>query len=234
MNARSQHEYDLDLPYGHPQNEDYAYDVRRQEEVDMDGVTFDEEKHEYRIDGARVPSVTEIIKPVQRELGGSPATIDYKRQIGKALDAAIIIMERGEQIDEESLDMALVPFLQAWLKFKRETGFRVLLNQQIVYSRKLRFAGTPDMMGTRMYAESSNPNELIDTKCVYTMDPVTAIQTAGYSIAAEESLGIKVKRRGGLQLRPDGTYRYYPYTSPMDEQIFKCCLSIAAWKGLNA
>lgn len=213
-----------DRPYG-PGNPDYEYDA-------MDEVTFDEERHEYRIDGRLVPSVTQIIKPVQRELGGSQDTLDWKRQIGKALDSAITIHERGEEIDPDSLDEAVAPFFSAWLKFKVETGFRALLNQPIVYSRKLRFAGTADLFGTRGAEDS--PDELVDTKCVWTMDPATAIQTAGYSLAAVESLGIRVKKRGGLQLLRDGTYRYHPYTSSMDEQVFKACLSITAWKGLHA
>ena len=216
-----------EVPYG-PGNSDYEYEQRRD---DMEGVTFDADRHEYRIDGARVPSVTEIIKPVQRELGGSEEVRDYKRQIGKALDSAIMILERGEEIDEDSLDPALVPFLQAWLKFKRETGFRVLINQQIVYSRKLRFAGTPDMMGTR--SEGPTPDELVDTKCVWAIDPATAIQTAGYAIAAQESLGLQIKRRGGLQLLRDGSYRFHPYRDEMDLHVFRACLSIAAWRRNN-
>lgn len=214
-----------DRPYG-PGNPDYENDR-------MDDVTFDEERHEYRIDGRLVPSVTQIIKPVQRELGGSEDTLDYKRQIGKALDSAITIHERGEEIDPDSLDAAVAPFFSAWLKFKAETGFRVLLNQPMVYSRKLRFAGTADLFGTRMPG-TATPDELVDTKCVWTMDPATAIQTAGYSLAAIESLGIRVKKRGGLQLLRDGSYRYFPYTNPNDEQVFKACLSINAWKGLHA
>lgn len=193
-------------------------------------ISFDEAAHVYRIDGAAVPSVTGIIAPLRTD-GGSESQREYKRQIGKALDAAIQITESGLEIDPDTLSPAVAPFLEAWFAFKKQTGFRVLLNQPIVYSRKLRFAGTPDLIGTR--DASLNPDELLDTKCVWTMDDVTAIQTAGYTIAARESLGLRIKRRGGVQLLRDGTFKFYPYTHPNDEHVFLACLSLHAWKAIH-
>lgn len=198
--------------------------------MDRPEITFDEALHEYRINGAKVPSVTEVLKPIVTA-GGSDDTRDFKRQIGKALDAAITLNE-SDDLDVESLDPAVLPFFEAWLKFKAETGFRVLLNQVVVYSRKLRFAGTLDMLGTRIPG-AVKPVELIDTKCVWTMDAATAIQTAGYAIAAAESHGIKVEKRGGVQLLRDGTYRYFPYSNPNDEHVFRSLLNINAWKALQ-
>ena len=217
-----------------PGTPDYEYDKERQRKLDEEmapaEISFDEERHEYRIDGYLVPSVTGILKPIV-SLGGSDDARDFKRQIGKALDTAITLHER-QDLDLDSLDLAVLPFFEAWLKFKEETGFRVLLNQPIVYSKKLRFAGTADMIGTRS-PDSPTPDELIDTKCVFTMDPATAIQTAGYSIAALESLGIKIKKRSGVQLLRDGTYRLFPYSNPTDEGIFRSLLNIHAWKEMN-
>lgn len=212
-------------------DEDDALDYFVQRDIDeMTEIEFDEQSHTYKLNGAQVPSVTQIIKPLVKE-GGSDETRDYKRQIGKALDAAISMNERNT-LDIYGLDPAIVPFFDAWLKFKRESGFRVLLNQCIVYSKKLRFAGQLDLLGTRAEGPPV-PDELLDTKCVWTMDPATAIQTAGYDLGLRESHGIKVKKRGGVQLLRDGTYRYYPYTDPLDEQVFKSCLSILSWKRLH-
>lgn len=193
-------------------------------------VEFDEPTHTYRLDGAVVPSVTGILEPIRRALGGYEDVIEYKRSIGKALDRSIELHERDD-LDFATLDPAVLPFFEAWLKFKRESGFRVLLNQPSVWSRKLRFAGKPDVIGTR--GETSNPDELIDCKCVWTIDPVTAIQTAGYAMAAHESLGIRIKKRAGLQLLRDGTYKLYPYNDPLDEQVFRACLVFNSWKALH-
>jgi hypothetical protein len=217
-----------------PGSEDYEYDKWIQEQLDNQmkpaEISFDEERHEYRIDGYLVPSVTTIIRPLQ-SMGGSDAAREYKRQIGKALDTAITLWER-QDLDMDSVDLAVLPFFRAWIAFKQDTGFRVLLNQPIVYSRKLRFAGTPDLLGTRVF-DSESPDELLDTKCVWAMDPATAIQTAGYSIAAAESLGIKVKKRAGVQLLRDGTYKLYSYNEQNDEYVFRSLLNIHAWKELH-
>jgi hypothetical protein len=219
----------------HLLDEDTAYDIWRQrqvdEEMDRPAIEFDEASHTYRLDGAVVPSVTQLLEPVRRELGGSESVLEYKRQIGKALDKTIELSERND-LDYSSIDEAVLPFFEAWLQFKKDSEFRVLLNQPVVYSRKLRFAGTLDILGTRHYT-SSVPDELLDTKCVWTIDPATAIQTAGYALGARESLGINVKKRGGLQLLRDGKYKLFPYTNPADESVFKSCLTIHAWKGLH-
>lgn len=195
----------------------------------MEAIEFDEERHEYRIDGRVVPSVTQVLDIVRAE-GGSDAQREYKRQIGKALDLAIELYEKDD-LDPTSLDEAVIPFFSAWLKFKSESGFKVLLNQPVVYSRKLRFAGKPDLLGTR--GDGICPDELLDTKCVWTMDPATALQTAGYAIAAHESLGIRIQRRGGVQLLRDGTYKFYPYTNQNDEHVFKSLLNVHAWKAMH-
>ena len=217
-----------------PGTPDYEYDKERQRKLDEEmapaEISFDEERHEYRIDGYLVPSVTGILKPIV-SLGGSDDARDFKRQIGKALDTAITLHER-QDLDLDSLDLAVLPFFEAWLKFKEETGFRVLLNQPIVYSKKLRFAGTPDLIGTRI-ADSDVPEEIIDTKCTWVMDAATAIQTAAYSLAAHESLGFKIKKRTGVQLLRDGTYRAFPYTDQNDEHIFRSLLNIFSWKELH-
>ena len=217
-----------------PGTPDYEYDKERQRKLDEEmapaEISFDEEKHEYRIDGYLVPSVTGILKPIV-SAGGSDDARDFKRQIGKALDTAITLHER-QDLDLDSLDLAVLPFFEAWLKFKEETGFRVLLNQPIVYSKKLRFAGTPDLVGTRMF-DSDVPEELIDTKCTWALDPATAIQTAGYAEAIRESHGIAVKKRGAVQLLRDGTYRYQSYTEQNDINVFRALLSVHAWKAIH-
>lgn len=212
---------------------DDAYDYFEQRQIDDEmtpEITFDEAEHAYHLNGARVPSVTEVLKPIVT-VGGAQDVREYKRQIGKALDAAITLNE-ADDLDVGSLDPAMLPFFTAWLQFKIDTQFRVLLNQLVVYSKKLRFAGTLDLLGTRNPG-TSTPDELIDCKCVWAMDPATAIQTSGYDLAARESHGIKVKRRGGLQLLRDGTYRYFPYTSANDETVFRSLLNIHAWKALQ-
>lgn len=192
-------------------------------------IQFIEEGHVYLLDGNPVPSVTEIIKPLVDMSRVPQDVLEYKRSLGKAVHKAIELDESTEGLDYESLDQEALPFFSAWLRFKEESGFRALLCEQVVWSAKLRYAGTLDVLGTRTAGTTYTADELLDCKCVWTMGAATGPQTAGYALALHESHGIRVKKRGGVQLLRDGSYRYFPYGDLSDEQVFKACLSINAF-----
>ena len=189
-------------------------------------IQFIEDTHTYLLDGNPVPSVTEILKPLVDLSRVPQETLEYKRSLGKAVHKAIELYER-QDLDVDTLDAEALPFFEAWLKFKQETGFRAFLTEQVVWSAKLRYAGTLDILGTR--GGGADPDELLDAKCVWAMSAATGPQTAGYALALKESHAIAVKKRGGLQLLKDGTYRFFPYNNPYDETAFKACLAINAF-----
>lgn len=212
-------------------DEDDARDYFAQRDLDesMD-IEFIEEGHRYLMDGAEVPSVTTIISPLRPTSGADPETLEWKRQVGKAVHKAIELYEAND-LDPSSLADVIAPYFEGWIRFKRESGFRALLTEQVVGSRKYRFAGTLDVLGTR--AEGPSPDELIDCKAVWSMGDETAVQTAGYALALLESHGIRVKKRGGLQLLSDGSFRYFPYSEANDERVFLACLSVNSWKRIH-
>lgn len=218
--------------------EDLAYDLQRQRKLDDEmfpEISFDEADHEYRINGVAVPSVTGIVAALREKSGASDETMEYKRQLGKAVHKAIELHERDD-LDLGSMDPDTLPFFEAWLEFKREAGFQVIECERIVYSKKLLYAGTLDVVGHR----STQELELLDAKCVWAMDAATGPQTAGYAIAYEELTKQKVRRRGGVQLLRDRTYRFHPYTDRNDYLVFHNCLTrlrageaINSWKALH-
>lgn len=213
-------------------NEDDAYDIYRQRLVDDEmnaptqRIQFIEETHTYLLDGSPVPSVTEILKPLVDMSRVPPDVLEYKRSLGKAVHKAIDL-DAKQDLNYDSLDPDIVPFFEAWLKWKRESHFSVQFTELVVWSRKLRYAGTLDLLGAN--AQLADCSWLVDLKCVWTMGAATGPQTAGYALATEESFGCKVRQRGGVQLLRDGTYRYFPYNNPYDEHAFKACLTINAF-----
>jgi hypothetical protein len=214
-------------------DEDDAYDYFVQREIDdsmLSPVEFQEEGHRYLLDGAQVSSVTEIIAPLRKDTGASTETLEWKRQVGKAVHKAIELFERND-LETSSLDPMIAPYFEGWVRFKRESGFRAFLTEQVVWSKKYRYAGTLDVLGTR--TDGPAPDELIDAKCVWSMGAETAVQTAGYALALQESHGIKVRKRGGVQLLRDGTFRFFPYNDANDERVFLACLSVNSWKRLH-
>lgn len=182
---------------------------------------FDEPAHVYKLGGDVVPSVTEILRPLM-DFSRVPAEVlEYKRSLGKAVHKCIELWER-QDLDLDTVDPEALPYFEGWMKFKQESGFRAMVIEQPIASRKLRVAGTPDVLGTR----EETLDELLDVKCTYAMDPATAIQTAGYDLILEET-GIRIKKRGAVQLKPDGTYRFHSFKDRMDRTVFLSCLNIA-------
>lgn len=112
-------------------------------------LTFDPGPHVYRWDGRVVPSVTEILE----EAG----VIDYSFI---PRDTREMALERGRLVhlathyddegtlDESTIDPILMPYVEAWRTFRRETGFTPFEIEKRGYNDKQRFAGTIDRIGT--------------------------------------------------------------------------------------
>lgn len=195
-------------------------------------IEFDEASHTYKLDGNPVPSVTEILKPLT-DFGRVPLEVlEYKRSLGKAVHKAIELWER-QDLDVADLDPEALPYFEGWLKFKQESGFRVLHSELIVWSKKYRYAGTLDDLGTRLIG-ATEADELLDVKCVWATAPETAIQTAAYQEALSESHGIKVKKRGAVQLTPESGFKFFPYRDKGDFNVFLSLLNLHNWRRNHA
>jgi hypothetical protein len=59
--------------------------------------------------------------------------------------------------------------------------------------------------------------------------PANALQTAGYKILVEESLGIKIQERGTILVYEDG-YKMFKHTGTTDDGIFKGLVNAWKWK----
>ena len=179
----------------------------------------------YVIDGMRVPSVTEILHIAgMSNFGGiPPSVLEHARRRGGAVHewtdgfdqeyrSAALLPPAMEDFRDECLpyDSELHGYCRAWVLFRIEMRFSVQLIEHAAVSAAGRYAGTVDRTGT---FAASNDVEVVDTKCVYALSPVTALQTAGYAML--DGIGEIVGRRA-VQLRPDGTYRTKRYTNQSD------------------
>ena len=196
-------------------------------------IICDPESHIYTdTDTGRViPNVTSIIEALGLS-DFSKVNQDVMRraqEFGKAVHTACHLYDIGD-LDMGSLDPALKPYLNAWIKFKKETEFVILESEQIVYSKKHDYAGTPDKI-----AMVYNLKTLIDIKSSTTMQKITKLQTAGYLIAANETkkFNEKVKKRMGVQLKDNGDYDIKPYNDKIDIPTFLAALTMTNWKKIN-
>jgi hypothetical protein len=196
-------------------------------EGDVSDILFKEETHEYFVDGVRYPSVTEILSALIDFSRVSAYVLEEKRRLGRAVHKAIELYLKGE-LDHDTVDERVWPYLESFIVFAATRPLRLIDAEKIVFSRVHRVAGRLDLV----WAFDDTPDELwlIDAKATYAMSPVTALQTGAYAALYEETCGVKVKRRAGLQLQPDGKVaKMFPYTNHADFRIFLNARNLYTW-----
>ncbi len=197
-----------------------------------DKVEYFDADHRYVVNGEEYPSVSTVLGFFVDFSRVPKDVLAFKRQIGRATHKAIELFESGE-LDMDSVDEAVMPYLNGWMKFRTDKPNRVIAAERIVYSKKHRYAGRLDLAvelledGTRF---------LLDVKCTYEMPPATSLQTAAYAEAFHESEGTRLNKRAGLQLKPDGSYELYPFDrvgNRNDFNYFLNALNLHRWMRNN-
>lgn len=191
---------------------------------------FDEAGHRYTLDGLEVPSVTQVIGFLNNYSGIPPAVMELARDRGDAVHFATALHD-GNDLDVESLDPRIAPYLAAWIRFRFDIDFDPVHIEQRVVSLKHRYAGTLDRMGL-IRCGSRAKAALVDIKCTAALPLSAGPQTAAYDLAARESVDgwpLRVQRYT-VQLRPDGTYRMTEHANPGDAGVFLSALNLHNWR----
>jgi hypothetical protein len=200
-------------------------------------LTFNEEKHEYQLNGVVIPSVTQIINSVLRPFEKiNPAVLERAAWRGTCIHKMIELFELGT-LDMSTVDHQFVPYLEAWKKFKAESGFEVeqsLIERPMVHS-VFRYGLKPDLVGMlgRNFV-------VLDIKSG-DIQIATALQTAAYQEGINNGLfqgidntvpcDLRIRQRIALQLKDNGKYKMIKYTDRQDWNLFLSALSIYNWKG---
>jgi hypothetical protein len=183
-------------------------------------LTFDPQTHRYTLNGQPVPSVTGMIKLVMpREYRD-----EFARDRGTAVHMATDLEDRG-QLDESSLDERIIPYVNAWRKFKAEAKAKVIHTEMAVGHPLYRYAGTLDNI-----VEIGGDMVLVDKK-TGDIVPEVQIQLALYELAyyATVPKARKIQRRLAIQLKEDGSYRCHWFDSKHDKQLALSWLTVAQW-----
>lgn len=199
-------------------------------------LTFDEEKHEYRWNGERVPNVTSIIGHLTDYSHVPPAALEKARQEGVAVHKMVELHFKGQ--------LGRVPEWMAGhhaalLRFIDETGFWLAETERKVYHPKKRYAGTLDLAGGFTKLKGSKHPAIIDVKRSFFGGPAIGLQTEGYrdALNAEEKSPNLYRERYALQLKTDGRYRLISYhDDPQhaeDGIAFLACLQQLRWKEIH-
>jgi hypothetical protein len=189
-------------------------------------VAYDDETHTYRanmpgtLQGSRLPSVTEIIKPLL------PAEVTKyftpeSRDRGKRVHRMVQLDIEG-RLDIAALDDELMSYYEGWQNFRLGADFKPELVEQIVMDSAQYYAGRLDL-----YGKLDGYPALIDIKTGVVDLRSAGPQTAGYlSAAAYEGLMPFTTRRFVLDLKPGRASLSKELTSKMDKQSFFACYHI--------
>lgn len=186
-----------------------------------DQLTFDAETHTYRLLGAVVPSVTQLLQPLVDFSGVPREVLQAKRELGRQVHFACELDDDAD-LEEDSVPEEIEPYLKAYRQFKADTGALVLLNEMQVAEPMLQYAGTLDRVllvnGVRY---------LVDLKTSIATPIAVGPQTAAYLRALGDT---SVTHRAALRLRADGTYRFDTLTGADDWSVFLSCLTLFRFK----
>lgn len=156
-------------------------------------LTFDETKHEYRVDGQRVPSVTQIIWDI---LPGFEAGEWYLER-GSAVHACAALIAAGSEFDH---DPQIAGQVAACRRFFADVKPQVIKIEYQVVSEAYKFAGTLDLLaiiGDKFIVADWKAH--VDERCGW--------QLAAYALC----LPGQIKTGYGVQLNADGTYKITPF-----------------------
>lgn len=200
---------------------------------------------QYQVDGARVPSVTEVLKlcGLVDYSGIDPEVLERARARGEEVHQWIELIEAGEAATPTDPEVA--GRVEAYRAFRESEAFEVYLSERPLVDPVYRYAGTPDLVG-RM-TKRDRP-AVIDIKPPWDPESWWDLQVAGYALLIEEGAthtdlaplfgdpdsGAARARpldRFVLQLRGDGTYRLNPPRDPRRDTLdFLAALRVAHWK----
>lgn len=186
---------------------------------EMKGLEFEEGPHIYRLDGAEIPSVSEVMRPLTnaKYSGISHATLGRAAERGSAVHQAAETWALYGYMD---CPQEYEPWFSAFTDWYRDAAPDVVATETQIYHPLLRYAGTADLL-----AYIGGSLTLADYKTTSTLSDMTCrVQLEAYSQALA-SHGVMIEAKKIIQLRKDGTYRVREYEAkdPDAWKVFGAC-----------
>ena len=185
---------------------------------------FVEETHSYFWNGDRVPSITQVL--VEAGIVETEFCKQSGTDRGSAVHLACQFLDEG-MLDESSLDSVVVPYFEAYKRFKEESGFVPDLIEHRFYNDHHGYAGTLDRTGVL-----NGRNVILEIKTSLKID-----RWVGLQLVAQKASLQSIYDRYALQLKDNGRYKLHSFTDENDFNVFLSALTIVKWKwngGLNA
>ena len=146
----------------------------------MSEANFRESDHTYHYRGRRIPSVTELLKPVTGYRGDGAAMA-----LGTAVHDATAL-DDYDDLDEDSVQPEVWPYLEAWRSFRRQHLVGPVFDgiEEMVHHPRLGYAGTLDRRGEVQWPRDGHKPSILDIKTGSGSYPWYPLQLYAYAIAA--------------------------------------------------
>lgn len=192
-------------------------------------IRFDEASHRYYdSEGREVLSVSRILRECGLVKEFSVPNAERYLLRGQYVHEAIKMDSHGV-LDDSSLDPEeIAPRIEAWRKFRRDTGFAPVPEscETIVYDLSLRVAGTIDCIG----GFPNNPRPYVCDMKNGSHSDWHQLQLAGYAICVKNEIPSWSIGRFNVYLGGDGKYKTTFYDDDRDLEIFKSAAVVANHK----
>jgi len=186
----------------------------------MEELILQEEGHVYTLNGKRLISVTQALSILDDRWKVDPWYLER----GRLVHLATQYYDRDE-LDENTIDPQIKDYFDAYISFRKDTGFNPQLIEHRLYHKGYVFAGTIDRIGLL------NANlSLIDLKSGAPAR-VDELQGVAYWELCRAN-DIPIKKVFDLYLHADGTYKLEPLKKKpkLLLPVFLACLQVARWK----
>ena len=183
----------------------------------MIDLTFEPETHTYTVNGVIVPSVTQVIKDAG--IIDTQWFTEWAAERGSRVHKAIEFDLLGE-LDEESVDEHVRPYLGAFRKFRAENDLKIRRVECHVYSPH-GFTGTLDL-----FADLNGTPTILDWK-TGKADRYVGLQLSGYSVGLHATHSEVACQLAAVELKHDGRYKFVKF--PFEPKVFLAALEIKKW-----
>lgn len=176
---------------------------------------FYDEGHRYVYNGEEIPSVSELLRFLSKEIYGE---ID-RYILDQAAERGTEVHLATQKLDESGtveITEQIAPYIEAYALFLREHKVEWLYIEKAIAHPELLYAGTIDRVG-----EVDGKTTILDIKTNSAIKkPLVKAQLNGYQKLAG-TIGMNVERLCCLQLMKNGKYRLYDVVT--DDTEFLAC-----------
>lgn len=198
------------------------------------GIRFTADPHAYYSGAVRLTGTTDVLKGVgvsldfERLVTEGKVTAEQlveKRDVGKAAHLATHFYDDGTLV-AGSVDGRVEPYLQSWITFRAETGFKPALLETVLWHPGLFLAGTIDRAGCFTQFAGFDPRDLVtvDLKLGDPDDAGAEWQTAAYATMLSLSIRqgspwwqplLGARPTVSVQLQANGRYKLRTYLNTL-------------------